>query len=818
MARNTAASYPLAWLAVIVVLLMAFWLRIESIHSLPAGLSRDEALNVVMAHQTSVSGVLPLFENFEEPEPLYRLLLSLAARLTGGTVTADRIISAFIGTLTIAAAYRATLQCLHGLPPSARHAGALVAAVALTLALGHITLSRALYRGILQPLWMLLALGFLLRGLRTNHWRDSVLAGVMCAAAVYSYTSAYVTPLAVGAMGLSLLLFRPRQARRWLPHLMIVALTAFIVLLPFVLRLATTPQALLSRSAAVAQINFSVDSAVRGMADQLLVTGDENPQYNVANAPVIPAAVQLFFVVGLVALVLRVRHPTSLYLMAMMVLVSVPVLLGNETTHGLRVVGWFGVFPVVCGIGAGTGFALVNQWVSLRRIAPLIVSGLLVLTVWNGLQARDTYRDYWLNADNYRRWRVENTELNHSEWFFRTDMQALVAWIAAQDRPVLLPLAYADQSIVRAWLLQPFPQVAVWPSDRPLPNDSLLVLPYTPDGDTVLDSPQQYVLLKDGIEYVLPQLEKPLGDTAPLETVPGSGNFGALAAVYALPDNAVFAPVHAADSIRYGHDLVLQGWSGSRVLESGRQPFSLVWSALRQPLGHDYMTYVQVLDVNYERVSGLDTAILPFVMPTSLWTVGSSVPQNMALEMPVLEAGAYRLVVGAFAPFADPLAAYNPDNQNLADPITVGWLKVRQPVVRVPDDSHAVTATFNAEFDLLAYTTDARDDGLHVRLYWQSRVDWSITDATIFVHLIDETDTIQAQQDTRPQNGRYPTFVWEQSEIVATEHVLAFNDPLPDSLRLRIGMYTLPDVQNLSAEQDGQPLSDPYIVVPLQPR
>src|SRR5688572_14423615 len=97
---------------------LAFWLRLDRLDQLPPGLSNDEAVNTVDAFHFSQSGNFPLYEDPNRPEPLYRIILGLTTTLFGASVWAFRFTSALIGTLTIAAVYQTTWECLHDLSPN----------------------------------------------------------------------------------------------------------------------------------------------------------------------------------------------------------------------------------------------------------------------------------------------------------------------------------------------------------------------------------------------------------------------------------------------------------------------------------------------------------------------------------------------------------------------------------------------------------------------------------------------------------------------------------------------------------------------------
>jgi len=74
-------------------------------------------------------------------------------------------------------------------------------------------------------------------------------------------------------------------------------------------------------------------------------------------------------------------------------------------------------------------------------------------------------------------------------------------------------------------------------------------------------------------------------------------------------------------------------------------------------------------------------------------------------------------------------------------------------------------------------------------LYWQV-VGTLDKDYTVFVHLVDEAETIVGQGDAPPLNNDYPTSYWSRGEELADRHsVLLPSDILPGTYRLYVGFY-----------------------------
>lgn len=62
---------------------------------------------------------------------------------------------------------------------------------------------------------------------------------------------------------------------------------------------------------------------------------------------------------------------------------------------------------------------------------------------------------------------------------------------------------------------------------------------------------------------------------------------------------------------------------------------------------------------------------------------------------------------------------------------------------------------------------------------------------SVFVHLIDENDILQAQSDSYPGQGNLPTSEWEAGDIVIDHHMVEIphSVPSPSRLKVNIGLY-----------------------------
>ncbi|MEP6987914.1 MAG: glycosyltransferase family 39 protein, partial [Chloroflexota bacterium] len=502
------------------ILLIGFWLRIHQLSSYPTGVSNDEGINVIDILHVMRSGNFPLYEDLGRPEPLYRILQAVSNKFYGLSVWSARLTTSFFGLLTLAAAYWATTECLRDVPRDYRRVAALAAVIALTIAIGHITLSRSLYRAMLQPLFMLLTTGFLMRGLHKYRWRDFLCAGVFMALALYSYTAAYFVPLALVPVFISLAIFRRNTWRFWLPRLFVMGVVVGVLMLPVALRFLNTPSAVLGRASEVSKPNLQPLYLIGKFGGLFLADGDINPQYNAAHAPLVPTFFTWIFVAGLFAVLLRIRQTSSAYLAALLVLCAMPVLLSNEIPHGLRIMGEYAVFPLIIGLAVSSILVLLAR-ITSKRV--LITASILILTGILGTQsvlAWGIYTNYWDHADNFYIWRIFGYALNHNEWFFRTDRRAFANWIKAQNHPLLIPLDELTRITTRTWLVDKYPNVKPIQAITSLPADTTIVVPWSLESSSLMLETHDYVLLQGDTINLLPSFSQATQNalTANIET------------------------------------------------------------------------------------------------------------------------------------------------------------------------------------------------------------------------------------------------------------------------------------------------------------
>jgi hypothetical protein len=109
---------------------------------------------------------------------------------------------------------------------------------------------------------------------------------------------------------------------------------------------------------------------------------------------------------------------------------------------------------------------------------------------------------------------------------------------------------------------------------------------------------------------------------------------------------------------------------------------------------------------------------------------------------------------------------------------------------------HALGGLTLVGFDWLPSRTPS-DLSVLVRLHWL--VDETLdANYTTSIQLFDQDDDKVAQSDSPPGGVYYPTSLWKPGERIIEEHVLSMAPEVSGSLVMQVGMYTSPELTQLS--------------------
>lgn len=390
------------------IILIAAFLRLYKLDTLPPGDGYDpayyglDALNIL-------DGARPIFlpENYGR-EPMFSYLVAAFFFLFGISPKAIYAASAAVGILTIPVAYLLAEEMFATEEGVLARFGGLVAALSMAISYWHLNWSRLGVRAILVPLFVMLTVYCLWRGLRTGSRWAFVGCGVFLGLGMYTYQAARAVPLLV-LLGFAYTGWsRRRFSRNDLTNLALIVIVSLIVFAPLGYYFLTHPGSFFQRidQTLVVDPNQQVSSNVQALSDQLKQTllmfnfhGDEWPKTNLPGRPALGPFLSIAFFLGIIVSLRRIRRPLYLFLLSWMIVLIVPAFLAQFGPAAKRAIGTLPAATMLVAVGALASWEAVRRWADSRAqpwSRPLTL-GLAVIIgagfVYTGVR---TYHDYFV--------------------------------------------------------------------------------------------------------------------------------------------------------------------------------------------------------------------------------------------------------------------------------------------------------------------------------------------------------------------------------------------------------------------------------------
>ncbi len=827
-------------LGFVLVLLAAFWLRVDGLNDIPPALHFDEARNLLKAWRiASGYGLPPQLDDI--PEPFDIFLRGAFAKVAGTTPFSARLFTIFLNVLSTAAV-GAAARALYW---ERRHRAVIVLLAGLTLAVlpAAVITGRAVYRANWIPLLSLLALAALVWSWRTQKTRHYLLTGVLTGLTMIFYLSGLaMPPVMVGLLIVALLLDR-RTWPGW--RNLLAAGAAFLVTIsPWLYLYFTRPGWIMIRVDAVGKPRSSPLTDPVGFAAHALKSfepiynpvtaylspGDRLyiPQYDTFTTPWLNPLLLVLFAIGVAVSLWRWRRPMYIVPVLFGVGMAMPGILTDTPQTTVRLMGLFGPLGLMVGLGAGALLARAG------RLKPLAWGFVALVCVFSPVY---TSRHFWYHFTEQPLWLEPETGYRSMEYVYFTRLRDTLDYVAASDVPVYFPVNYlAHPNAASQMRTGAFPEMHGYMGE-PLPDGVVMAPVDAMYGSPYVERSAQYVLaLPDaGQMILLPPLPAPAEDTAAMEAhVREAGalvtNDKGWELGYTLPVAGGDNPFHEVQYRAFGDDaeplavfngsLELLDFVAPQTLTPGEwAPVTYYWR-LRTPTGDDFCTHTQLWDPTItsrgKQGDGFD-CIFRWLHPTAMWTPGEVVPQVRFLE--VFEdapPGGYRYALLMHPQRgkmdiarADAVAQYNE------------WLWVGRAFIAPPAgwpapgaDAAPVGAVLGDSISLshaaLSPPVGALRAGetLDVTLWWEALAP-PPEDYVLFLHLLEESGAALASQDGPP--GHYPTGTWYTGARVVSQHTLTVPEDAQGPYTLAVGMYTWPAIERLPVIQEGAPAPDDLI-------
>jgi 4-amino-4-deoxy-L-arabinose transferase-like glycosyltransferase len=470
--------YPGFWIEIgmlVVVLVVAGFLRFTQLDTVPPGMTHDEAAFGAEAERI-LAGERPIYFSLGYGhEPVYAYLVALAFSLMGRTLIALRTASAACGLLVVLGTYLLARQ-MYGVRT------AWVSAAWMAVAFWPLSLSRQALRAVTLPmLWLPAAWAFWrsvgrewsaarsecrqVRGGQNAAWRSRIqqfalyaLSGLFLGATVYTYMASRASWAVFPLFVLYLLLRGETRAvlkRTWRGVLVVLAV-AGLVALPLVVYLRAHPMA----EVRVGVMMDPIRELLNGKPQRVLRhawnalrafswIGDRFWGYNVPGRPIFNWMGSLLFYAGLGIALWWWRDPRAAFLVIWLIVGMAPAMVTTNEGIFLRAIVAQPVTYVLVAVALSASWAWLRSAFAVTRFrhrAAWLNAAWVALAV--GLVAMEgvrTYRAYfvdWPSRPEVRN--IYNHALVASARYLQDQPEGGTVGISA-----LYPLYYHDPWIVR---------------------------------------------------------------------------------------------------------------------------------------------------------------------------------------------------------------------------------------------------------------------------------------------------------------------------------------------------------------------------------
>jgi len=213
-----------------------------------------------------------------------------------------------------------------------------------------------------------------------------------------------------------------------------------------------------------------------------------------------------------------------------------------------------------------------------------------------------------------------------------------------------------------------------------------------------------------------------------------------------------------------------------------------------------YSTYVHLVNKEGQAIAQSDHQPGGVYYPTSLWKEGEIIRDEHTLTIPsTAPLGTYQLLAGIYE---------SDSGEPLGESLTIGMVGIKRAILTSPGEmEHPLGINLGDRVTLLGYDLERREGEIILTFYWQARREMG-EGYTVFVHLLDGEEIV-AQADSQPQDGDYPTSIWDEGEVVIDEHCLTTGELPPGEYDLWVGIYLLETMERLPViEAQGEKIGE----------
>ena len=363
--------------ALILVILVAAFLRLWQLQDIPSGIYPDEAQNATDAIQTLETRQPQAFYPANNGrEGLFNNLTALSFAIFGISIWSFKIVPAVAGILTVLAQYLLSKELLRKILDRKRaELAALISAFLLAVSFWHINFSRIQFRAILLPLALSFAFFFLLQGMRTRRLWNFAAAGIIYGLGFYTYIGFRLSALLVaGAFFIWLFQAGKEQwGKRFIVSFCVFSFIAIAAAAPLFLYFFSNPEFFVSRAEGISI--FAKENSLLAFGESLgkhlamfHIAGDFNWRHNFSGSPELSLAAGLFVLIAIAYAIKRWNSVYALLFIWFFALLLPGALTFEGIPHSLRVIGVMPVIYALAGLGGMLFFSWLKNILDQKRV------------------------------------------------------------------------------------------------------------------------------------------------------------------------------------------------------------------------------------------------------------------------------------------------------------------------------------------------------------------------------------------------------------------------------------------------------------------
>ncbi|MCU0512360.1 MAG: glycosyltransferase family 39 protein [Anaerolineae bacterium] len=382
-----------SYLLAVVLLLVAAWLRLWQLATLPPGFSQPEYATLSIVDDSIRAGRISLFYTTGSEaalrEGLHPTLSALVGLFAGDGMLSHRLLSVWAGMITLALTYSLGVRLMGPL-------AGLCALGLLAVLMSAIVLSRTLTVHALLPMLVAATLLMLARGFpvyrRQRDENTSTLTfatvGVLLGLGFYLHPIALMLVLIFAAFVLYLAL----SARPLLPRLSYIGFTCLMLLIitmPYMVYSINRPEAAPGLRV-IGDYGGFFSTLAAGLGG-LFFQGDLNAAHNLPGRPLMDLISGLLLLIGLLVCLRHWRQPRFALLLLTLAALALPALLTTGSPD------FFAFAPLLPALAVlfGTGVASLVESARRRPVRWLLLAGLPALLAFNLV---------WVSRDLFGHW------------------------------------------------------------------------------------------------------------------------------------------------------------------------------------------------------------------------------------------------------------------------------------------------------------------------------------------------------------------------------------------------------------------------------